>query len=179
MCENFLFGLLGKRKRRILILARWHIPGESIQEIVQTFFQTLLYEPIQISLFPDYFRVFPVNGLNIYYNWLTSQERAFIAKLYVERNEFFTDKNFYVNGNFCLRGPKLDFPLVYRRELVRDFVNLLILKYSKEAPMLPRYVLVYVCQQMMLKKTVDRFILELHSALQGMFNLDLVHCRFT
>lgn len=175
--------MLAKRKRRILILARWHtqqcVPGTKINEIVQNFFEILLTQPIQISLYPEYFRIFPVNGLNIYYSWLFPSERAFIASLFKRRDEAFAERNFYMNNSFVLRGgvlPKDTFPIEHRRELLRDFVNMFLLKFSKET--LSKYALVYVCQQMMLKTDVDRFVVELHSALQGRFDLNNLHCLF-
>ncbi len=179
-----LFGLLGKRKRRILILTRWlsqsngSVVGNSIQETVSRFINLILYEPIRIHLLKDGFRIFDPPELVIYYNWLCSDELAIIKELYLNRLDHFKTRNFYVNDTFHFYGTstELELPIENRRELVRDYIGLFY-GLQKDRDFV-NYVMLYVCQQLLLRKGgPDSFIVGLHHALQGRFELKNILCR--
>lgn len=172
--DNFLFKLLGKRKRRIYILAKWHsskcIEGERLEDVMKNFMHCILYNPIEITLYPEYLRIFAIPGLHIYYSWLRSDELEFIKEIYLSRKDYFKNCNFFVDKAFRFSGCTATFSIQHRRELVRDFVNMYI-SIKKET-----FVLLYVCQQMLLNPKVDRFIVDLHHALQGRFNIKEILC---
>lgn len=172
--DKFLFNLLGKRKRRILILSRWHmsqcVAGNTFEEIMQNFMECVLYKPIEITMYPEYMRIFPIEGLKIYYNWLFPEELEFVKELYLKRSEYFKSCNFFINNAFRFSGATAKFSIQNRRELVRDFVHMYI-AIKKEV-----FTLLYVCQQMLLNRNVDRFIVDLHHALQGRFNIKNIMC---
>lgn len=179
----FLFNLLGKRKRRILILTRWlsqsngSVVGSSIQESFKRFIDLIIYEPIRIHLLNDGFRIFDASELTIRYNWLLSSEIDVINDLYMNRLDYFKTRNFYVNDTFHFYGtsPLIQLPIENRRELVRDFVGLFF-SLQKDVDF-ANYVLLYVCQQLLLRKNCDMFIVNLHHALQGRCELKNVLCR--
>ena len=182
--NSFLFNLLGKRKRRILILTRWHAQsGDSIidesspnlQTLVKRFIELILYEPIRIHLFQDYMRLFDKSGLNIYYNWLFPVEIEFVKEMYMNRLDFFTNRNMYINGTIHFYGCSGQLSIENRRELVRDFV-FLFYRIQKDTDFV-NYLFLYVCQQLMTRKNCDVFIKDLHHALQGRFDLRNLLCR--
>ncbi len=149
--------------------------GDSIQDIFQKFIEVILYAPIDIQIYPDYIRVFRYPGMNIYNNWLLPEERAFVAELFVNRLEYFKIKNFYANGTFHLAGECTgDFPIERRRELIRDFVGVVGVVYKDK--LFVQYVMLYVVQQLLLRKDHDVFIDDMHDALQGKFDLKNILC---
>lgn len=182
--NQFIYNLLGKRKRRILILTRWlsqsngSVSGSSIQETMIRFINLILYAPIRIHLLKDGFRIFDENDLLVYYNWLYACELEAIKDFYLNRLDYFRVRNFYVNDTFHLYGtsPEVDLPLENRRELVRDYIGLFY-SLNKDVDFV-NYVLLYVCQQLLLRKGgADSFLVGLHHALQGRFDLKNLLCR--
>lgn len=182
--QNFLYSLLGKRKRRILILSRWHgssVPianCNSFQEVLIAFFKCMLYEPLQISMYPDHLKLFQVQGLPIYYAWLLPHEKEFVKHLYLNRHDYFLIKQQFANGQFVFSKatiPQNYLPIQYRREVVRDFVWMFMAR--KDFADINHSVLVYVAQQLLIERLeCDRFIIELHAALQGKFELNNMLC---
>jgi hypothetical protein len=172
----FIFGLLGKRRRRAHILAHWHtgkcIGGETdARRVVFLFTDWILNKPIHLSMYPDYFRIFPVGGLNIYYTWLLPHEREFLIELYNRRTEYFASTQHFASGGFQLLGCKnAEFSLENRKELVRDFFIMFrtVVKWSD-------YVLVHACQQLLIQSGgKDMFIRELHEGAQGRVDFKVV-----
>lgn len=186
--QNFLYSLLGKRKRRILILSRWHssteppISGcENIQDAFVAFIKCLLYEPLSISMYPDHFKLFQVTGLKIYYAWLLPIEKQYIKHLYMNRFDYFHCKQQFANGQFAFSKssiPQNFLPLQYRRELVRDFVWMFMAR--KDFSQINTWVIMYVLQQLMIdqRNTCDRLIVELHAAIQGKAELKNILCIY-
>jgi len=176
--EIFLYSLLGKRKRRILILTRWHttkcIEGDSVQNVIYAFFNCLLYEPLALSLHNDYLKLFNVRGLHIPYEWLLRNELEYIKKLFVNRVEYFTSKEFYVNGTFTLKTLRGTLPIQYRRELVRDFIWMVMAQKDGIGDV----IFLRVLQKMLLRDRPDRFVVEMHEALQGRVNVKDVLCVY-
>lgn len=176
--ENFLYSLLGKRKRRILILTRWHttkcIFGDTFEEVTFNFFRCILYEPLAISLHKTHLKLFNVNGLNIPYEWLLPHERQYVLHLFVNRFEYFKQKEFYLNGGFTLKFLRGTLSKQYRREILRDFVWMCQTKDS-----IGSVIFLRVCQRLLAKpKVCDRFIHELHEALQGRAKMSEILCIY-
>ena len=181
--SSFLFGLLGKRQRRICILTRWLsgsepcVGGENVQSVFKNLFDCLLYAPIHFALFKDHCRVFNVVGMRIYYSWLTKDELAFIGQCFLNRWELFPKRQFSATSDdFFLMGMQsVIFPMEQRRELVRDVV---LLTLTKKDMWYAREMLLYVVQQMLLHQWSDRFVYELHNALQGRFPMEQIMCYY-
>ncbi len=151
------------------------VDGDSIQGIFQKFIEVILYAPIDVQLYPDYLRVFKFPGMNIYYNWLLPEERAFVAEMFVNRLDYFKVKNFFANGTFYLAGECFgDFPIERRRELIRDFV-LIVYTVNKDKSFAD-YVILFVTQQLLLRKDHDKFVDDLHEAMQGKFDVRNIMC---
>jgi hypothetical protein len=170
--ESLVFDTLGKRNRRLLILTRWLTKKVDIQHM----FETILYSSVKLELTHDRLQV--VETLDIEYSWLVKSERDMVIKLFVNRLSYFSDVQFYkTEGTFRLRNCKVEckWPIEQRRELLRDFVWLFM---SKKGVINPEFVLVALCQKMMTEKRCDRFIREVHNALQGRGNLSEILCYF-
>jgi hypothetical protein len=179
--QNFLYSLLGKRKRRLLILTRWHttqcVPGETTEEVMCNFCKYLLYEPLELCLYKDHFKLFAIQGLKIPYDWLLPNERKYILHVFVNRYDYFTEqKHFYLNGNFTLKAIRGELPLQYRREIVRDFMWMCM--SSKHYP-IGRILFLRICQRLLREHSPpDRFLLQMHEALQGRCKLQDVMCIY-
>lgn len=167
--DNFLFQLLGKRKRRLHIIAKWQIEATDVKDLIYKFIDCILYKPIEIIMYPEYIRIFPIEGFEIYYNWMTSKELEFIKELYKNRREYFKTCNVFMNKAFRFSGCTGKLKIEHRRELARDFVN--IVKNYK-------YELLYACQQLLLNPNADRFINELHEAIQGKYEWKNLLCVY-
>jgi len=138
----------------------------------------MLYEPIRIHLFNDGIRIFDAAELFIYYSWMFSSELEVIKEFYLNRLDYFKTRNFYVNDTIHFYGMSGDIqlPIENRRELVRDYVGLFC-SLNKDV-YLVNYVLLYTCQQMLLRKGgADVFIVNLHHALQGRIEMKNLLCR--
>lgn len=168
--DNFLFGLLGKRKRRLHILSKWRIEATDVKDLIYKFIDCILYKPIEISMYPEYIRIFPMEGLQIYYTWLTSEELEFIKELYLNRREYFKKCEVFMHKAFRFTGCKGNLKIEHRRELARDFVNIIKTNYQCD--------LLYACQQLLLNPEADRFIKELHEAIQGKYEWKNLLCVY-
>ena len=176
--QNFLYSLLGKRKRRLLLLTRWHttkcVQGDSTEEVMLNFCKCMLYEPLELSLYKDYLKLFAIPGLSIPYDWLLPNERQFVLHVFINRYDYFKqEKHFYLNGNFTLKAIRGELPVQYRREVVRDFVWMCM--SSKHQPV-GAILFLRICQKLMLEHADDCFLLQLHEALQGRCKLKDVLC---
>lgn len=172
--ETFLYSLLCKRKRRACILMHW-FACKSCPFELEDFFKYLLTEPIKISIYPQYFRIFEKQGLNIYYTWLTESEQAFIKKMFKHRMQLFKSNEFYMNSTgFLLRNCIFSslnmWPIENRREMLRDFVCMFLSKFE-----FGNVLLVGICQKYW---HLDRFVLELHNTLQGRGEIKDVLCVY-
>jgi hypothetical protein len=169
-----LFRLLGKRKRRLHILSKWHstksIHGDTLKDVIINFIDCILYKPIEIVMYPEYLRIFPIDGLLIYYTWLTKDELEFIKEVYLNRKDYFKNCNVFMNKAFRFYGCTANFKIEHRRELVRDFVNIV---QNNE------YDLLYACQQLLLNPKADRFVHELHNAIQGKYDIKNLLCIYS
>lgn len=171
--DLFLFRLLGKRKRRRLIIGYWHMsnPEKLVHDYVYKFLDHILHKDIRISLYPQHFYIFADQSFGIQYSWLSQEERAFIWSLFENRDEIFDIRSFSAsNPNIfmladCRVTPK--FNIYNRREIIRDFCLMgLTRKDIREAFSI---VLNYVLQRLKVQKngTEDAFIHQLQYALQG------------
>jgi hypothetical protein len=184
--EQFCYNLLCKRKRRILILTRWHlnknVNGDTVDEVISNFFNLLLYSPISLSLHSDHIRLFNSPNLKIYLNWLDKFEREFIAKLYINRLDVFEVNEVFKSGLFSCRNCKFNsntmWPIENRREMLRDFVWLMLQNKSLEH--FAKYLFLAICQKLQLEKKdqTDRFVYELYNALQGREKLENIQCFY-
>jgi hypothetical protein len=160
--ETFLYSLLCKRKRRVCILLHW-FACKSFPYELDEFFKLILTEPIKISIYPQYFRIFERQGLNIKYTWLSPEEQKFIQKMFKHRGQLFQSIEFYMNSSFTLRRCVFNglemWPIQNRREFLRDFVCMFLSKFE-----FGNLLLIHICQKYW---QMDRFILELHDTLQG------------
>jgi hypothetical protein len=175
--ESFIFDIVGKRNRRLLILTRWLKKQIDIQKL----FEIILYGPVKLEITHDRCQLLDCTFLDIEYSWLTKQERDMVIHFFVNRYTFFSDVQFYkTEGTFRLRHCKYDctkvWPIEQRRELLRDFIWLLMSK--KELTIEPESLLVAVGQKMMTEKRCDRFIKEMHNALQGRANVKEILCYY-
>ena len=172
--ESLIFDVIGKRNRRLLILTRWLKKKVDIQQ----FFEIILYKPVQLELIHDRFQLVDCSFFDIEYSWLTKQEREMVIKLFINRYNYFGDVQFYkTEGTFRLRQCKLvcKWPIEQRRELVRDFIWLLTSKKENN----PEILLLRVCQQLMTQEEkCDRFVKEVHNALQGRGSLKDLICYY-
>ena len=123
---------------------------------------------------PDYFKVFNVQGLRIYYKWLFPEERAFLWKLYKNRCEVFPSRTVFVDGGFVLKGLTSTLAQEHRRELVRDFVWLGLSQRGVDW----NGLFLRVFQRLMLSSKCDRFVYECHGALQGQYPLKNMLCVY-
>ena len=179
--QNFLYSLLGKRKRRLLILTRWHttkcVDGKDTQEVLFNFLQIILYQPLEISLHKEYVKLFAIHGLHIPYDWLLPSERKFIMHAFYNRLELFKHREFYLNGNFTLKTLRGELPIEYRRELVRDLVWFSLSMKGKQQ--IGAVLFLRIFQKLLIERPEpDRFVREMHEALQGRCKIREVLCVF-
>ena len=97
---QFLFELLGKRKRRIHLVARWHSTGGGGKDYLYEFVDHLLHRQINFSMHNDYFCIFDDQSFPINYTWLTPREREFVAAAYEQRDEIFKIIRISPSGTF-------------------------------------------------------------------------------
>jgi hypothetical protein len=185
--NSFLYGLLAKRKRRILVLMRWHsnaqyVKGDTVYDVVRAFIDIMLHSPVRFSMHTDHFRIFEMPDLQISYEWLTLPEQEFVKKLFMARKQIFKQCIFKAgeSGVFNLRDCRLPhtLPIVHRRELVRDFCFLLtkIPKLMEENYII--FILTKAVQSLLLREKPDQFVRELHCVLQGRNKLDNLLCVY-
>ena len=184
--EQFVYNLLCKRKRRILILTRWHtsksIDGDDAHTVITNFFKLLLYEPINIHLNHDHIKTFAGSSLKIPFVWMNDWERGFIKKLYIDRNNVFENVQTFNNNNtFVCNKCKFNnasiWPIENRREMLRDFVWMTI--QNKKFQISGPFLFKSVCERLKLdKKNLDQFINELYNALQGREKLEHIQCYY-
>ena len=151
------------------------VPGDTAEQVIQTFLSYILYEPLQLSLYSSHIKLFNVPGLKIPYEWLLPNERVYVNHLFENRFEHFKHKEFYTNGTFSLKYVNGTLPIQYRREMVRDFVWMAL---SAQKNGLSRGILVRVTQKMLLCDKCDRIVLEIHEALQGRFDVKQILCIY-
>lgn len=178
LLESFIFDILGKRNRRLLILTRWLTKEINLQKL----FECILYQPVKLQITNDRVRILDCDFLDIEHGWLTQEERKMLETLFVHRYTLFGDVQFFkTEGTFMLRQCKINtnklWPIEQRREILRDFVWLLISK--KDIQIYPESLLLGICQKLIAtRKKPDRFIEEMHNALQGRGNINEVLCVY-
>lgn len=181
-----------KRKRRILILTRWHTTkccdGEDIVTVFFNFFKIILYAPINISIYHDHLRLFNSTQLKIPYTWLNEWELQFVGKMYKERYGLFKNIEHYHTGStFRCYNCKLQdsggfYPIEKRRELLRDFFWLVSKhKVLKEQDRF-RFIFLSVCERLIVDRNqqqkCDRFVYELYNAIQGREKFEHILCIY-
>lgn len=182
LLQTFLYSLLGKRRPRMMLLIRWHarsasIEGRNVEEVAWNFIHTILYEPLAFSLHSEHIKLFNIPGLYIPYAWLNPGQLHFIKQVYLRRDLGGGGRlERYAAGGFSLKNlfPGEDIKLAWRRELVRDFVWLFLSR--KDLP--GHDLFLYIFQRMLLEENVDRFVVEMHEALQGRANPREVLCIY-
>lgn len=136
LIRRFIYKLLGRRKRRFVIMYKWNIrqpvKGDSMLDIISRLFTIILHKPISLEMTQDGIMLWENEpGLLIPYQWMTQRERHDIVVLHLHRNKIFdqpdsaNDQEFHFKR--CKYRPrKLGewLSLNSRKEMVRDFVNL-------------------------------------------------------
>jgi len=179
-----LYSLLCKPKRRQYLLMKWHstspVKGTSISTIFKQFIDLILYYPIRFVIDKNACSFF--NGkLSIPYTWLTDLEQEYIIQLFIDRESIFKSIQKYGIDHIQLSQCTLNvhaknvFGIVHRRQIVRDFISLVLYKQPKSTQQAHfKWLLIHVCQHMMVDRMgdkTDRIIYELHHMLQN--NCDL------
>ena len=180
--DVFFYNLLCKRKQRIFLLIYWHsykcVHGNDTKSIIHNFFKIILYEPLSISFTPNCINLFnrKDQNLQINYSWLWNNKshKEFVTNVYNNKHKHFKkiETNLLTD---CIIPFK--WRIEHRRELFKDFV-LLTITHKEFGPMFENYIFVHVCQQLMLQNNVDRFVLELHDALQGRNKIETILCWY-
>jgi hypothetical protein len=171
--NSFIFDVLGKRNRRLLILTRWFTRKIDIQHFVEM----VMFAPLKIEMTQDKIRLLDCDFLDIEYGWLMKHEKEYIQTMFIQRYTLFEDVQFFkTDGTFLLRKTRKTYQcwqLEQRRELVRDLFMLIMSK--KDLDVVPESVILGICQLM---KRRDRFLSEVHDALQGRGNIAEVLCVY-
>ena len=161
--DLFIYNLLCKRGRRRRILLNWHsskcMDGNDVTTVFYNFSCTILYDPLRVSFHREYLRLFETTTLlKVPYSWLQElDEREFLKQ---------------ASGRY-----QPEWKIEHRRELLRDFM-LMTMTHKEWGDYCRTYVWVAVCQRMMGEKRVDRFVKEMHNALQGDNDVDKVLCWY-
>lgn len=167
--DLLLFRLLGKRKRRQQLLMHWHSKVvKDPLEYMHSFIDTILHQPIEFSVYSEYFSFFTNQNFCIYYHWLEPGEVQMIATAFRLRRELFTLQSVGDEGTCCLTQCRVagNFAKHNRRELVRDYCWMGIAR--KDAELMFKFLLLRTLQRIKVKrKNVDPFVHQLHYALQG------------
>lgn len=174
--------MLCKKKRRLHILLRWHCSkcteGDDFETVVANFFKIILYTPLKIALFTTHIQLFQISTqLIIPYSWLNPHEKSLLQEVMINRKEYFGNIQNFVNDGFLMKDYKkpIDWSIQHRREILRDFV---LFCYSKK-DIHSTYLFLSVCQKLMLNaKNVDRFVLELHNAIQTGYPISNILCVY-
>ena len=183
--EQFFYNLLCKRKRRILILTRWHsskcTEGNDIHTVITNFFKLLLYEPIRFQLHHDHIKIFQGSSLKIPFIWMNDWERSFICKLYVNRKEVFNHVQVFTNNGLACTNCKYNsaslWPIENRREMLRDFIWLTL--KNKQIHNQGYFLFKSVCERLKLEiKEQDQFVNELYNVLQGREKIEHLQCYY-
>lgn len=167
--DRFIFGLLGKRKRRKNILCHWHSGAQKdAYAYVYEFVDTILHKPIDFVIKTEYIYFFGDTLLPIHLSWLTENERDMLASAYACKKALFGLISVHNQG--CLLAAcklKGTFSIENRRELVRDFCWMGL--SNKEVSLVFESVLLHVLQKLKVTRrfTYDPFVHQLHFALQG------------
>ena len=179
--DQFLFALLGKRKRRKGILLRWHAQKtENVQDYMYQFIDNMLHTKLSISVFQDHFCIFPDLNFAIPYTWLTEPERNMVLTWFERREELFDSISFSSSGTFMLSNCRVtcNLNLHNRRELVRDFVwmGTASVQYGHVFSIIVSRVL----QDMMIRKrgNQDSFVKQMEYALQGHKSVQHLICVY-
>lgn len=162
-------------------MTRWHttkcVEGKDTEEVLLNFAKIILYQPLEISLHKDYFKLFAIKGLHIPYDWLLPNERKFIWHVFYNRIEVFKQREFYLNGNFTLKTLRGELPMQYRREILRDLAWFCLSTVGKTQ--IGSVLFLRVFQKLMIERSApDRFVMEMHEALQGRCKVNEVLCIF-
>lgn len=174
--QELIRSLLCKRRRRIELLMYWHansVPYEAemdFHNIIYRFINSILYEPLQVSMHGDYLII--IKDLKIPYAFLNEKERKIVKDLFINRAEHFGVCEFFVTNYRLTRyRSRLEFSTLHRRELVRDFVVMLLKRQY-------RYALLHVIQTRFLapESKRDAFIVAVHEVLQGRTKLNELVC---
>lgn len=178
--DLLLFRLLGKRKRRQQILMHWHSkPVKDAQDYMYLFVDTVLHQPIEFSMYSEYFCLFGNQMFSIYYHWLEPGEVQMIATAFRLRRELFLLQSVGDEGTCCLTQCKVtgNFAKHNRRELVRDYCWMGIAR--KDAELFFKFLLLRTLQKIKTKrKIIDPFVHQLHYALQGRKRWEELICVF-
>lgn len=178
--NHFLYLLLGKQKRRKEILRYWHDKEvKNVHEFVYEFIDTILHDPIQLSLYSNHLCVFQNCKFPISYSWLTNEELNYVERLFEDRMQYFETRHVTMDGQCALTGYRtfIQFSIHRRREIVRDYCWMGMSNPTLRMPFL--CVLVYTLQCMKVRrKQYDAFVHQMHFALQGHKNVNDLICVY-
>lgn len=171
--QNFIFGLLGKRNRRLYILRHLKSTNSghkrSPQERIQTFVQKILYEPVYLQITNTCLSVWR-NEFSIPFTWMTEEERMFVVKMHACRKHLFKSiaenessvylKDFVYNHQL--------WAIEWRREFLRDYI-FDVLSSTKEKLAI-QTLFIQITQQLILnpsnEEKIDPFLMDVHHVLQ-------------
>ena len=186
--QTFVRQMLGKKRRRIQLLARLNatrapIEGKTVFEVWHNFIHLILYAPIHIRL--THLGLELLNDraiskdaiLKIPYEWMTKRERCDMVMLFACRKQLFSQCDYYTDDQFVLQGflyerhkPERLWRASERREFLRDFFVLVTHCRGGIATEGARHTLIHVLQYMMVStksETIDPFVTNMHHALQN------------
>lgn len=184
--------------QRRVFLKLWHSPypivpkrHARLADVFVEFIGDILYEAVEFKLRQDHFCLFGrgKQGLGFQLRWLKKKQRDFLVySVFAHRHALFKSIKRFENNQFDLSGfvhdpqqQQKEHPYericdpMWQRELVRDFVWLVISKREGHMTL----ELIAALQEMMLSHPMGRkdiFLASLHAGLQGHCNVREVLC---
>lgn len=189
--QAFFERQFGTDLQRRTYLKHWHVSYRSeylkkpprLALLFAEFISSILYEPVSFKVTQDYFSFFGrgASAFFVYYKWLEQKEdRDFLVyTCFAHCETYFKTIKVYENNAFLLESFVFDSDpricnVIWRRELVRDFVWMIFSK--KKEQWLVKELIVAMQMVIVDKGKKDIFLSALHDGLQGMTNLHHVLC---
>jgi hypothetical protein len=192
----FFFGIYAAEPaRRRSIVKQWNFSKvaakkQRVADVLAHVISSILYEPVAFKMRADHFCLLG-NGEDMFsvrYALLDQQERNFIVGAFARRTELFSTVKMFPNNLFSCDKFKYDssgpggagytsvFDPIWKREIVRDFVWILL---DGGAAAAVGTELIAAMQSLLLEHKHGRqdvFLSALHSGVQGTTNVRLVPC---
>ena len=169
--RGFLRSVFCEPNNRRKLLALWlslRKPSSGrLCEVFEEIIGTILHGSLNFTMLVDRFLLFGAK-FPIRYEWLQPASRQFLLLAFANRAILFREHKEYENNlfdysHFTLNEARF-FPVVWRRQLVRDFVHLVLLHSGGDYFTLQ---LIVCLQGLLLEHKCDKFIATLHETLQG------------
>lgn len=172
MQEFFERNLTDPSKRRRLI-CNWHSTAPHskytrLADVFEDFIWSVLYEPPDIHFMMDRIIVFGQN-YPIWYEWLDRADRKLVQDTFLQNHEshFDSKRRFGKQStyfDYSSPQPPIQIENIWRRQLVRDFVWIVLHKKARFITM----ELITAVQAILVRiKNRDIFLATMHCALQG------------